>query len=96
MSSVCHCRDVYGSVFQGPKSCFAHGELCAMVNSAQLEILLQGVDIWNGWRKENPFESVDLRGGKTQQGKSNEAKLKGATLIGCRIYAVSGWAIHHR
>ena len=62
MSSVCHCRDVYGSVFQGPKSCFAHGELCAMANSAQLEILLQGVDIWNGWRKENPLESVDLRG----------------------------------
>jgi uncharacterized protein YjbI with pentapeptide repeats len=47
-----------------------------MVNGAQLEILLQGVDIWNGWRKENSLESVDLRGAKLSKANLTKQNLR--------------------
>jgi len=43
-----------------------------MANQEQLELLKQGVEVWNKWRKENPDEKVDLR----------EAYLYGADLRG--------------
>lgn len=43
-----------------------------MANQAQLEILRQGVDIWNAWRDKNTFAEVDL----------SEADLTGSNFIG--------------
>jgi uncharacterized protein YjbI with pentapeptide repeats len=37
-----------------------------MANAAQLEILKQGVEVWNQWRKDHPDEKIDLRGGFEQ------------------------------
>ena len=33
-----------------------------MANQEQVEILKQGVDVWNKWREENPNARIDLRG----------------------------------
>ncbi len=41
-----------------------------MANTEQLEILKQGVEVWNKWRKENPDNEVDLK----------EADLEGVSL----------------
>ena len=43
-----------------------------MANETQLTKLLQGVDVWNRWREENPDERIDLA----------EADLGKATLAG--------------
>jgi len=32
-----------------------------MANEEQLSILIQGVDVWNEWRKQNPSIEIDLR-----------------------------------
>ena len=46
-----------------------------MANPEHLEILKQGVEVWNKWREDNPGVQPDLR----------EADLEGANLIGANI-----------
>ncbi len=43
-----------------------------MADRQQLDILMQGVDVWNAWRKEQPDKLIDL----------SQAKLHGAELSG--------------
>lgn len=46
-----------------------------MANAQQLEILMQGVDVWNAWRKEQPNIQVDLN-----QANFHRAELPGINL----------------
>lgn len=46
-----------------------------MANQEQLEILKQGADVWNKWKKENPGVGLDL----------SEADLRGANLRGAQL-----------
>jgi len=55
-----------------------------MANQEQLDILMQGVEDWNRWRKEYPDILPDLRGANL-----SEANLRGANLGMVRI----GWTI---
>jgi hypothetical protein len=52
-----------------------------MANQEQLEILKQGVDVWNKWRGENFGVDVDLR----------EADLSGAELIEANLRKAELW-----
>jgi hypothetical protein len=47
-----------------------------MANSEQLEILMQGVEVWNTWKKENGNVMIDLA----------RANLHGAQLKGVQLY----------
>jgi hypothetical protein len=49
-----------------------------MANPEHLEILKQGVERWNTWRKERPDVGPDLRGAHLQM------RLSGADLLGTR------------
>ncbi|MBU0510728.1 MAG: pentapeptide repeat-containing protein [Chloroflexi bacterium] len=61
-----------------------------MANQEQLEILKQGVEVWNKWREENPNENIDLKGAYLVLANLNganffradlfEANLNGANL----------------
>ena len=52
-----------------------------VADQEQLEILRQGVEVWNKWRKENPDVGIDL----------NWANLSGADLFGVNLSsAISG------
>ena len=48
-----------------------------MANEEQLEILRQGVEAWNKWRKENPEIEIEL----------NEADLSGTDLSGANFFS---------
>jgi uncharacterized protein YjbI with pentapeptide repeats len=49
-----------------------------MANQKQLEILKQGVEVWNRWREENPEEEIDLNEADFRQTNLSEANLKEA------------------
>ncbi|MCP4104579.1 MAG: TIR domain-containing protein [Desulfobacteraceae bacterium] len=66
-----------------------------MANKKHLEIIKQGVDVWNKWRKDNPdvkpdlqrvgfrgadLKGVDLKGAGLQGANLQEASLQGADL----------------
>ena len=67
-----------------------------MANSEQLEILKQGVDVWNHWRSQNPTIQIDLSEVDLTDANLNEcdlsktnlyhADLSGAKLIGARLW----------
>ncbi len=46
-----------------------------MANPEHLDLLKQGVSVWNAWREENEGVQVDLR----------EADLRGADLRGAKL-----------
>ncbi len=66
-----------------------------MANQEQLEILKQGVDVWNKWRKDNPEVEIELREANLSGVVFNladlwgailsEAKLIGAVLSGAKL-----------
>ncbi|MCZ6529883.1 MAG: pentapeptide repeat-containing protein, partial [Chloroflexi bacterium] len=47
-----------------------------MANQEHLDILKQGVEVWNAWRAENEEVQVDLR----------KADLRKADLTGANLY----------
>ena len=51
------------------------------MDEAQLEILLQGRDAWNGWRDKNPMVEIDLSGANLSGANLMQANLNGANLI---------------
>jgi hypothetical protein len=51
-----------------------------MANQEQLEILRQGVDVWNAWRKEHPKVKADLRKANLGSANLDRANLRGAIL----------------
>ena len=68
----------------------------AMADAKQLEILEQGVEVWDKWRKENPRAEIDLY----------QAKLSGADLQGslgpglltwppCRLPGLPPLSLYH-
>jgi uncharacterized protein YjbI with pentapeptide repeats len=52
-----------------------------MANQKQLEILRQGVKVWNDWRNQNKIDYVDLR----------DADLREANLVGANLSDVNLW-----
>ena len=66
-----------------------------MANSKQLDILKQGVEVWNRWRKENPetppdlshalLFGVNLSKADFRMAKLGGAKLRGANLSGANL-----------
>ena len=51
-----------------------------MTNYMQLEILKEGVAVWNKWRKENPQSKIEFMRADLQR-----ANLRGASLIGVNL-----------
>jgi uncharacterized protein YjbI with pentapeptide repeats len=64
--NFCHIL-LYGGIW------YTKGE--AMANQEQLEILKQGVEVWNKWREENPDVEIDL----------TRADLTGTFLMGANF-----------
>ncbi|MCP4351776.1 MAG: toll/interleukin-1 receptor domain-containing protein [Desulfobacterales bacterium] len=52
-----------------------------MANKKHLEIIKQGVDVWNKWRKDNPDVKPDLQGANLQIANLQGADLQGADLL---------------
>ncbi len=53
-----------------------------MANRKQLDLLKQGVDGWNQWRREHPEIRHDLRGANLNGADLSGAILRGAHLSG--------------
>lgn len=51
-----------------------------MTNKKQLEILMQGADVWNKWRDENPDAKIVLTTAKLRDANLEGANLEGANL----------------
>ena len=51
-----------------------------MANPEHVEILKQGVEVWNRWRDENPGVEPDLRGADLREADLREAHLREANL----------------
>lgn len=51
-----------------------------MANQEQLDILKQGVDVWNKWREENPYVEIHLEGANFAEADLNGANFSGADL----------------
>ena len=52
-----------------------------MFNQEQLELLKQGVEVWNNWREKNPSKvEVDLSEANLSNADLSEANLSGADL----------------
>jgi len=66
-----------------------------MPNQEHIELLMQGRDVWNAWRKANPdtvpflrsarLDGRDLTGYDLHDAYLRRAHLKGARLDGCRL-----------
>jgi len=56
-----------------------------MANEKQLEILGQGVQAWNQWRKENRDAEIDLFGAYLVEAYLEGANLKGADMKGAEL-----------
>ena len=57
-----------------------------MANQEQVEILKQGVQVWNKWRARNPGVQVDLFGAELSGADLREANLSGADLRGADLW----------
>jgi hypothetical protein len=53
-----------------------------MANSEHLAILIQGVEVWNRWREENPEIRPDLRGGSLWVVHADSAMMENVTFGG--------------
>jgi uncharacterized protein YjbI with pentapeptide repeats len=51
-----------------------------MANQEHLDILKQGVEVWNAWRKEHPEVQPDLRGSYLRSANLRSVNLSGADL----------------
>ena len=51
-----------------------------MANGEQLEVLAQGVEVWNKWRKENPDVLIDLKGANLRHKNLENVNLAHAEL----------------
>jgi hypothetical protein len=56
-----------------------------MANAEQLEILKQGVEVWNTWREENPHVPIDLAGAELMGAHLENANLSHARLDGANL-----------
>jgi uncharacterized protein YjbI with pentapeptide repeats len=69
-----------------------------MANTEHLEILKQGVDVWNRWREDNPdiipdLNNADLRGFKLDGADLRRANLREAKLCGMTFSkTIFSWA----
>jgi len=62
-----------------------------MANEEQLEILLQGVDVWNKWRSKHPTIEIDLIGADLNRlglirANFCDANLRRANLMGANLF----------
>src|SRR5260370_1200829 len=51
-----------------------------MANQEHLEVLIQGIDVWNEWREQHPEIQPDLTRAKLSGADLNEANLRFANL----------------
>jgi Pentapeptide repeats (8 copies) len=56
-----------------------------VANPKHLELLQQGVDVWNAWRAEKPSIRPDLNGANLNGANLNGAELVGANLGGAKL-----------
>ena len=56
-----------------------------MADQQQLDLLRQGVETWNTWRKQHPEKVVDLRGANLKGANLGGANLGGAHLKGAHL-----------
>jgi hypothetical protein len=56
-----------------------------MANKEHLEILKQGVDVWNKWRKDNPDVVPDLSGATLIGANLSRYNLSGVNLRGANL-----------
>src|SRR6266536_2330534 len=74
-----------------------------MANQEHLDILKQGVDTWNKWKREHLEIRPDLRYADLREADLSyadfsgatlvETNLSGATLTECYIYGISVWNV---
>jgi uncharacterized protein YjbI with pentapeptide repeats len=62
-----------------------------MANQGQVEILKQGVHVWNQWRAENPGLQVDLFGAELSGVDLKQAHLSGADLRQADLWKADLW-----
>src|SRR5262249_29953383 len=56
-----------------------------MANPEHLEILGQGVEVWNAWRAKEPSVRPDLSGADLARAELRGVNLAGATLMGTNL-----------
>ncbi len=56
-----------------------------MPNPEQLELLRQGVEAWNEWRRDNPAVEIDLSGADLSGDNLSRANLLEAKLVGANL-----------
>ena len=61
-----------------------------MANAEQLEILKQGVEVWNTWREENPHVPIDLAGAELMGVHLEKANLSHAAWM-VRTFPMPTW-----
>lgn len=60
-----------------------------MANQEQLEILKQGVQVWDKWRKENPTTEIDLSYANLSNANLIDFNFKNANLTGINLVGAS-------
>jgi uncharacterized protein YjbI with pentapeptide repeats len=53
-----------------------------MANQEQVERLRSGVEMWNEWRRTNPWVKIDLEKANLSRANLSGANLSGRTLVG--------------
>lgn len=61
----------------------SYSKMIIKANAEQLEILKQGVEVWNEWRSSDPSKLV--------RASLTESTVQGAILTGYNIYGLSAW-----
>ena len=56
-----------------------------MANKEHLDILKEGVEVWNRWREENEGVQADLNGADLTGANLYKANLTGADFIGANL-----------